>query len=131
MRNRCENVNRKEYPFYGGAGIKVCPEWASFENFLRDMGPRPTPKHTIDRWPDKGGNYEKKNCRWALMIQQQNNRKNNLVISITGNSMTISQMCAILGGCRHKGAVAYHRAKKANLPCFLWRGTQITILPKS
>ena len=71
---RCENPNVKDWKYYGGRGIKVCPEWReSFEVFLRDMGTRPSPSHSIDRIePD--GNYEPGNCRWATPLQQRHNR---------------------------------------------------------
>lgn len=71
---RCENPNVKDWKYYGGRGIKVCLEWReSFEVFLRDMGTRPSPSHSIDRIePD--GNYEPGNCRWATPLQQRHNR---------------------------------------------------------
>jgi hypothetical protein len=55
-------------------GIKVCDRWNSFENFLADMGNRPHGK-TIDRYPNKFGNYEKSNCRWATSKEQGRNRR--------------------------------------------------------
>src|SRR5262252_4753217 len=45
MRKRCENQNSKSYSDYGGRGIKVCERWQKFENFLADMGERPSPQH--------------------------------------------------------------------------------------
>lgn len=93
---RCENINCKGYVKYGGRGIKVCPEWRnSFEQFIKDMGPRP-PKHSIDRI-DTEGNYEPSNCRWATSDQQANNRKTNKTISFNGLILTISQWSKITG----------------------------------
>lgn len=74
MRQRCYRSNNPAYPDYGGRGIAVCEEWDSFEQFYVDMGPRPTPKHSIDRI-DVNGNYCKENCRWGTKTQQAINRR--------------------------------------------------------
>jgi hypothetical protein len=72
---RCENPKANRYDRYGGRGITVCERWRhSFENFLADMGNRPSPQHTLDRI-NSDGNYEPANCRWATWKQQANNRK--------------------------------------------------------
>lgn len=71
MRGRCADRNN---PDYGGKGIKVCERWNDFRTFYADMGPKPSPSHSIDR-KDSSGNYEPANCRWATRSEQNANRR--------------------------------------------------------
>jgi hypothetical protein len=74
MKQRCLNPNHDSYPRYGGRGIRVCDRWlASFEDFLADMGRKPSDTHSIDR-KDNDGHYDPGNCRWATGVEQQANR---------------------------------------------------------
>lgn len=71
MRLRC-----RQKPEYRDRGIRVCAEWdSSFEAFLLCVGPSPSSKHTLDRWPNPNGNYEPGNVRWATMLEQRHNRR--------------------------------------------------------
>jgi len=96
MRNRCSNPNNAKYHIYGARGIKVCPKWDHFDLFLKDMGHPPSPKHSSDRI-DPRGPYIKSNCRWAIQKTQQNNRRNNRLITCDGRTQTLQQWAEELG----------------------------------
>jgi len=74
MLSRCKNPNHCNYPHYGARGISVCERWHIFENFLADMGRRPSEYHSIDRINNEG-NYCVENCRWATATEQNNNKR--------------------------------------------------------
>lgn len=75
MRQRCLNPNRRGYKDYGGRGITICDRWLEgFENFLADMGPKPSPAHSIDR-TDNDGPYSPQNCRWQTPKEQNRNTR--------------------------------------------------------
>jgi hypothetical protein len=88
-------VRNKNDPNYDGRGITVCDRWRlgedgklGFECFLEDLGPCPSPEHTIDRWPNKHGNYEPGNCRWATKKEQANNRRSNVILAFDSDTLT-------------------------------------------
>lgn len=97
MMQRCENPNNKNFPKYGGAGISVCERWKEFKNFIADMGKKPTPKHSIDRFPDGRGNYEPGNCRWATPTEQSRNRSSVILIEIGKKTKCVTEWAAIYG----------------------------------
>lgn len=96
LRNRCTNPRNRSYPSYGGRGITVCPEWASFERFYDDMGARPSPAHSIDRI-DNNGPYAPWNCRWATVREQFENRRVSVNLTLDGRTMMMSEWAAALG----------------------------------
>jgi len=90
---RCTYPSQINWKYYGGRGIDVCLRWRqSYEAFLEDMGPCP-PGLTLDRFPDKDGNYEPGNCRWAPWLDQVNNRRSNRVLTFQGESRSVAEWC--------------------------------------
>lgn len=87
MKTRCFNARDKSYKLYGAKGITMCIRWLEFSNFLADMGECP-PNKSIDRI-NGAGNYERANCRWATITEQNNNKRNNILLTYEGNTMSI------------------------------------------
>lgn len=84
IKDRCNNPKSNAYKSYGGRGIKVCDEWAEdFMVFYKDMGARPSSKHSVERI-DVNGNYEPGNCRWATFDEQALNKQDSTYIEING-----------------------------------------------
>lgn len=97
LKGRCLNVNNPKYNSYGERGIVVCDEWKdSFEAFrMWAMANGYEDTLTIDRI-DVNGNYEPSNCRWATNEEQQNNKRDNHVLTYNGETHTVSEWAKIL-----------------------------------
>jgi hypothetical protein len=98
IKTRCFNEKSKMFASYGAKGITMAPRWRdSFEAFLGDVGPRPSPLHSIDRYPNREGNYEVGNVRWATPVQQANNRSSSVVLRWRGEEKTMAEWARIVG----------------------------------
>lgn len=99
MIQRCTSETHVSYPDYGGRGIKVCDEWlGGFHAFLKDLGPRPTKGHSLDRInPD--GNYQPDNVRWATGKVQARNKRNSVYMEHpkTGEKVPAANIADFLG----------------------------------
>ncbi len=96
MIQRCTNPKNPSYPRYGGRRITVCDRWMTFENFLADMGAKPSPKHSIERI-DNDGHYHASNCRWATAKVQARNRRNNRLLTLNGKTLCVAAWAETLG----------------------------------
>lgn len=96
-KNRCFNSKNAEFRNYGKRGITMCSKWVkSYSAFLKDMGRKPTPKHSLERI-DVNGNYEPSNCCWATQKQQCNNKRNNRLLTFMGRTQNIQRWSEELG----------------------------------
>jgi hypothetical protein len=86
MKDRCLNRKSCHFAYYGGRGITVDPAWMTFSNFLADMGPKPTPKHSIERLDNAKG-YGPGNCVWATHTDQMRNRRNVKLSMVKANQI--------------------------------------------
>lgn len=88
MKARCRNPKHAAYARYGGRGIAIYKEWiTSFPSFLAIVGRRPSSLHSLDRYPNKDGNYEPGNVRWATHREQQRNQASNVLLEFRGEIM--------------------------------------------
>lgn len=113
MRQRCSDKKCRAYYRYGGRGISVCERWEkSFEAFITDVGRRPSPKHSLDRYPNNDGNYEPGNVRWATGIMQVRNRCCAVTVTINGMSKSLREWSDDSGV--HFGSLAsrYYRGQR-------------------
>ncbi len=120
---RCENPNIPGFKYWGGRGIRVCPEWAAFERFLADVGPRPSPQHSIDRI-NNDGHYEPGNVRWATRSQQQTNRRDTLIVTHEGESLPVAEWNRRAGlpqsTLRHRLRLGWPMAVALSTPVRAW-----------
>lgn len=97
MKARCSRKRAPKYHRYGGRGIKVCARWQNnFSAFLSDMGPRPSPRHSLDR-KNNDRDYKPSNCRWATVIEQQRNRSDTKFIRVNGRRVKFADAVAESG----------------------------------
>ena len=109
MRTRCLNPNSKDYPRWGGAGVSVCERWASFEEFLADMGERPAGT-TLDRIDPSQG-YSAANCRWATPKEQARNRRDVVQVETANGTELLPDVAERMGLTRGAALMRLTRGK--------------------
>ena len=91
IKKRCYIPTSKYYRHYGAKGVTMCPQWrASFAQFLRDMGPAPSPGHWLVR-KDVASNYCPENCEWAPPSRQMARRNCARLVQVDGQTMLLSE----------------------------------------
>ena len=92
MIQRCTNPKARGWKRYGGRGISVCCEWReSFIAFFTYLGLRPSPLHSVDRFPDPDGNYGPGNVRWATPKEQGRNKTGNRHLRVDDVVLTLGE----------------------------------------
>ncbi len=89
MKNRCLRPGSSDYKYYGGRGVAVCDRWLIFENFYADMGEKPEGM-SLDRINNNEG-YSPINCRWASKLEQNRNRRGNLMAASPYKGVTVDK----------------------------------------
>lgn len=107
MLSRCLNPRDAAYANYGSRGISVCRRWRKFDEFIKDMGRRPSPAHTLER-KDNDGSYMPSNCEWATRKKQARNRRTNRMLTHKGVTQCLAMWSESLGVNRQ---VIYDRLK--------------------
>lgn len=96
MIRRCEERTHADFRRYGAKGITVCPQWrTSFQQFLHDLGPAPSPLHWLGRL-DVLGNYEPANCRWTTHEEQMRRRAFCKKVKLNGQQLTLAEASRLL-----------------------------------
>lgn len=98
MKKRCNNAKLRQYRLWGGRGVKVCLEWErNFAAFFAAVGSKPGPEYSLDRYPDKDGDYKPGNVRWATDGEQSRNTAQNIWVEINGRRQIFKDWCVELG----------------------------------
>lgn len=96
MIRRCYRVKDSNYRNYGARGITVCQQWFDFRNFIKDMGPKPSPNHSLDRKLNDRGYYPD-NCKWSTRGEQQRNQRRTNYVEYEGQIVSLAHLARLKG----------------------------------
>lgn len=95
MNKRCYSPHAEDYKDYGGRGVTVCDRWnpkkgGSFANFYADLGPRPSPKHQLDKtFLDRSLVYGPETAKWVNQNENRKIRRNAVWVEWKGEKMRL------------------------------------------
>jgi hypothetical protein len=120
---RCFYRSHPNYRDYGGRGITVYPEWIGpdgFVKFLAYIGLRPSANHSIDRYPNRTGNYEPGNIRWATAGEQMRNTSRTHFVTVGDKTLCLTDWAVetgiSLGGIYRRLEHGYSEEEAVSLP---------------
>lgn len=93
---RMTNPKHKNFQRYQQLNISICDEWESFDVFIKDMGLKPTPLHSIERIENSKG-YYKENCKWATRKEQQRNKRDTTFVEYKGVKKSVPDWAETVG----------------------------------
>ncbi len=92
LKRRCYDPSNPSYEYYGAKGVVVASEWINdFAAFYEHIGPRPGKGYSVDRYPNKTGNYEPGNVRWATIYEQNQNKSDNVWLTFHGETLLVKE----------------------------------------
>lgn len=96
MKRRCLEPGFRSFARYGGSGIRICPQWMDFHQFLSDLGVPPSPEHWLGRL-DTSKHYTPDNCHWTTHREQMARRQFCRKVCLNGSQVTAAEAARILG----------------------------------
>lgn len=97
IKDRTSCTYRSRSKDYICRGIGMCKEWENWEVFKSwALNSGYSEDLSIDRI-DNNGNYCPENCRWANAKEQGANKRNNIIVTLNGETHILSEWCRILG----------------------------------
>lgn len=127
MISRCTHPSCPGFEHYKKRGITVSERWRTFENFLADLGEKPSSNYTLERI-NNDGNYEPGNCRWATRREQGNNRITNIMFEYRGQRYTMANLARITGASKE---TLRSRLCRSKLPWTVEGAVHTPLLPKT
>ena len=96
IRQGCNNPKSSSYSYLGAKDITYTRRWDVFQNFVDDMGTKPTNKHILCRL-DTSGDFCKDNCKWVTRKEHFLKKSSTRLIEFAGDRHTLTDWAIKLG----------------------------------